>query len=374
MDQKIFLLSAGGTGGHLFPAQALSVELSARGHKVHLATDNRASRYADTFPCDEMHIVPSSTIGSKNPFKVAKALWTLFRGMRKSSHLIRTLRPNAVIGFGGYPTLPPLLSATQAGKPCILHEQNAVMGRANKLLANRVTAIAGGFLPANSGQYSDKTIVTGNPVRPAVVEAAEQAYQSSGGDDEFNLVVFGGSQGAQFFGVTIPKAIAQMSEASRKRLKLTLQARDEDVEQAKSACAEMNISAEISPFFSDMAQRIANAQLVISRSGASTVSELAAIGRPAILVPYPFALDHDQAANAKGMLDKGGAEVVAQSELSAEKLAEMIENRMNNPQEAEKMAANAKLAGNLGATSLLADLVEAMAEGTSIKEFKDQHA
>ena len=374
MDQKVFLLSAGGTGGHLFPAQALSVELSARGHKVHLATDNRASRYADTFPCDEMHIVPSSTIGSKNPFKVAKALWTLFQGMRKSSHIIRTLRPNAVIGFGGYPTLPPLLSATQAGKPSILHEQNAVMGRANKMLANRVTAIAGGFLPANSGQYSDKTIVTGNPVRPAVIKAAEQAYQSSGGDDEFNLVVFGGSQGAQFFGVTIPKAIAVMSEASQKRLKLTLQARDEDVQQAKAACAEMNIDAEISPFFDDMAKRIADAHLVISRSGASTVSELAAIGRPAILVPYPFALDHDQAANAKGMLDKGGAEVIAQSELSAEKLAEMIENRMNNPQEAEKMAANAKLAGNLEATRLLADLVEAMAEGTSIIEFKDQHA
>ncbi len=374
MDQKVFLLSAGGTGGHLFPAQALSVELSARGHKVHLATDSRASRYADRFPCDEMHIVPSSTIGSKNPFKVAKALWTLFQGMRKSSHIIRTLRPNAVIGFGGYPTLPPLLSATQAGKPSILHEQNAVMGRANKMLANRVTAIAGGFLPANSGQYSDKTIVTGNPVRPAVIKAAEQAYQSSAGDDEFNLVVFGGSQGAQFFGVTIPKAIAVMSEASQKRLKLTLQARDEDVQQAKAACAEMNIDAEISPFFDDMAKRIADAHLVISRSGASTVSELAAIGRPAILVPYPFALDHDQAANAKGMLDKGGAEVVAQAELSAEKLAEMIENRMNNPQEAEKMAANAKLAGNLEATRLLADLVEAMAEGTSIKEFKDQHA
>lgn len=374
MDQKVFLLSAGGTGGHLFPAQALSVELSARGHKVHLATDNRASRYADTFPCDGMHIVPSSTIGSKNPFKVAKALWTLFSGMRKSSHLIRTLRPDAVIGFGGYPTLPPLLSATQAGKPSILHEQNAVMGRANKLLANRVSAIAGGFLPANSGQYSDKTIVTGNPVRPAVIKAAEQAYKSSSGDEVFNLVVFGGSQGAQFFGQTIPQAISKLSEGSQKRLKLTLQAREEDLEQAKAECAKMNIKADISPFFDNMAARIADAQLVISRSGASTVSELAAIGRPAILVPYPFALDHDQAANAAGMVEKGGAEVVAQSELSADKLAEMIENRMNNPIEAEKMAANAKLAGNLGATSLLADLVEAMAQGTTIKEFKDQQA
>ena len=374
MDQKVFLLSAGGTGGHLFPAQALSVELSARGHKVHLATDNRASRYADTFPCDEMHIVPSSTIGSKNPSKVAKALWTLFKGMRKSSHLIRTLRPDAVIGFGGYPTLPPLLSSTQAGKPSILHEQNAVMGRANKLLANRVSAIAGGFLPENSGQYSDKTIVTGNPVRPAVIKAAEKAYQPSSGDEVFNLVVFGGSQGAQFFGQTIPDAISKLSENSRKRLKLTLQARDEDLEQAKAECVKMNIDTDISPFFDDMAARIADAHLVISRSGASTVSELAAIGRPAILVPYPFALDHDQAANAKGMLEKGGAEVVAQSDLSADILAEMIENRMNNPIEAEKMAANAKLAGNLGATSLLADLVEAMAQGTSIKEFKDQQA
>lgn len=374
MDKKVFLLSAGGTGGHLFPAEALSVELSARGHSVHLATDNRASRYADTFPCDDMHIIPSSTIGSKNPFKVAKALWTLFKGMRKSSHLIRTLRPDAVIGFGGYPTLPPLLSATQAEKPSILHEQNAVMGRANKLLANRVTAIAGGFLPSNSGQFSDKTITTGNPVRPAVIKAAEQAYKSSSGDEVFNLVVFGGSQGAQFFGKSIPAAISRLTAHSQTRLKLTLQAREEDVDQAKADCAQMNIDAEISPFFENMAARIADAQLVISRSGASTISELAAIGRPAILVPYPFALDHDQAANAKGMLEKGGAEVVTQSELSAEILADMIEKRMNNPLDAEKMAANARLAGNLGATSLLADLVEAMAQGMSIKEFKDQHA
>jgi UDP-N-acetylglucosamine--N-acetylmuramyl-(pentapeptide) pyrophosphoryl-undecaprenol N-acetylglucosamine transferase len=156
----------------------------------------------------------------------------------------------------------------------------------------------------------------------------------------FNLVVFGGSQGAQFFGQTIPQAISKLSEGSQKRLKLTLQAREEDLEQAQAECAKMNIKADISPFFDNMAARIADAQLVISRSGASTVSELAAIGRPAILVPYPFALDHDQAANAAGMVEKGGAEVVAQSELSADKLAEMIENRMNNPIEAEKMAAN----------------------------------
>lgn len=374
MAQKVFLLSAGGTGGHLFPAQALSIELSARGHSVHLATDNRASKYADSFPCDDMHIVTSATLSSKNPIKFIGAAWKLFQGMRQSSHIIRTIKPHAIVGFGGYPTIPPLLSATQSGRPTLLHEQNAVMGRANKMLAGRVTAIAGGFLTAGEGVHADKIIVTGNPVRPAVIEAAKQDYCPSYGDDVFNLVVFGGSQGAQFFGTTIPEALAQISETSRDRIRLTLQARIEDLELAKSKCAELGITADISPFFDNMAKRIADSHLVISRSGASTVSELAAIGRPAILVPYPFALDHDQAANAKGMLDKGGAEVIPQSELSAQILANMLEERMKNPDELEKTAANAKLAGNLDATSLLADLVEAIADGTSIKEFKEQNA
>lgn len=374
MAQKTFLLSAGGTGGHLFPAQALSVELAHRGHLVHLATDSRASRYADSFPCDDMHIIPSATISSKNPIKVIGAMWKLFKGMREAGRVIRKIRPDAVVGFGGYPTVPPLLAATQAGRPTVLHEQNGVMGRANKMLAGKVTAIAGGFLPDGVGPHAAKIFITGNPVRPAVIEASKTEYQPSLADGAFNLVVFGGSQGAQFFGHTLPEALALLPKPLLGRINLMLQARQEDVEAAKAQCDGLGISSEISPFFDNMAGRIADAHLVISRSGASTVSELAAIGRPAILVPYPFALDHDQAANAQGMVDKGGAEVVVQADLTAEKMALMIKTRMNNPMDLAKTAANAKLAGKLEATSLLADMVEAIADGKTIQEFKELHA
>lgn len=372
MEQRVFLLSAGGTGGHLFPAQALADELHARGHLVHLATDERAKHYADKFPCDEMYVVPSATISSKNLFKIAGALWKLYQGIKQSRKIIKKIEPAAVVGFGGYPTIPPLLAASQEEYPTILHEQNGVMGRANKLLAGRVTAIAGGFLPPDSGGFGDKIIVTGNPVRPSVIEAAEMEYKPAVDGTRFNLLVFGGSQGAQFFGQTLPEALSLMNKDLLSRLQLTLQARAEDIDAARNRCDELGISADIAPFFDDMANRIGDAHLVISRSGASTVSELAAIGRPALLVPYPYALDHDQAANAQGMVDRGGAEVIPQSELDARKLATLIESKIDSPLELERMAVNAKLAGKPDATSLLADMVEAIANGKSVKEFKDQ--
>ncbi len=214
MSKGIVLLAAGGTGGHVFPAEALAYELKARGYSVHLVTDSRAERYAGKFPADEIYVVPSATIGSKNPINVAKSLLKLWTGLRSARRLMTKLKPVAVVGFGGYPTVPPLLASTGLGVPSIIHEQNAVMGRANKALAKRVKAIAGGFLPENKGEYAAKTVTTGNPVRPAVLAAADIAYTPSNAGEPFQLVVFGGSQGAQFFSAAVPAASIMASLGS----------------------------------------------------------------------------------------------------------------------------------------------------------------
>ncbi|KQY27046.1 undecaprenyldiphospho-muramoylpentapeptide beta-N-acetylglucosaminyltransferase [Rhizobium sp. Root482] len=371
MTKGIIMLAAGGTGGHLFPAEALAHELKASGYSVHLVTDSRAERYAGKFPADEIHVVPSATIGSKNPVKIVGALWTLWSGMRAARRLMARLRPKVVVGFGGYPTVPPLLAAKGLRIPTMIHEQNAVMGRANRMLAKDVKAIAGGFLPETAGAYAAKTVATGNPVRPAVLTAAEIPYRPSGEGEEFRLVVFGGSQGAQYFSKTVPTAISLLDDDLRRRLKVTQQARAEDMDMVQACARKLEMDAEIAPFFTDMAERIAAAHLVLCRSGASTVSEISVIGRPAILVPYPYALDHDQAANAAALAASGGAKVIAQAELSAEKLARILTDAMRNPAKLSDMAARAKQAGKPDAARLLAAMVEAIAGGATIAQFKE---
>ncbi|MFU0503087.1 undecaprenyldiphospho-muramoylpentapeptide beta-N-acetylglucosaminyltransferase [Pseudaminobacter sp. NGMCC 1.201702] len=370
MRRDVALLAAGGTGGHLFPAEALAQELIARGWKIHLATDERAGRYAGNFPATEVHLIPSATLGSRNPFKLAASFWAIWRGFRRSSELIGRLRPRVVVGFGGYPTLPPLFAATRRKVPTLIHEQNAVMGRANRALAARVGAVAGGFLDETASSYGAKTVVTGNPVRSTVLEAAKIPYVASGADQPFNLLVFGGSQGAQFFSDAVPPAIALLPEPVRRRLKITQQARIADVRRVLGAYRDLGIEAEVEPFFTDMAARIAASHLVISRSGASTVSELAVIGRPALFVPYPFALDHDQAANAAALAAAGGAEVYAQHTLSIEMLARLIGEAIGNPERLTAMAEAARSVGKPQAVRLLADLTEAIAAAKPIADIK----
>lgn len=364
------LLAAGGTGGHLFPAEALAHELGARGWDVHLVTDTRAGRFSGTFPAVATHQVAASTFGSKNPVALSRALWTIWRGVRQSTILINKLKPKAVVGFGGYPTLPPLYAATRRSVPTLIHEQNAVMGRANKGLAARVTGIAGGFLSESVGAYAGKTVTTGNPVRPAVITAAARPFNLPGLEDPFRLLVFGGSQGAQFFSDAIPAAIALLPEALRRRLSVVQQARAEDEDRVRAAYDKLGMTVEVSPFFNDMAARIADAHLVISRSGASTVSEIAVIGRPAIFVPYPHALDHDQAANAVALAVSGAAEVQPQPTLTPQRIADLISARMQDPQALADMAAAARSAGKPTAASLLADFVEAIASGQTAAQFK----
>lgn len=363
------LLSAGGTGGHLFPAEALAHELKRRGWTVYLATDGRAERYAGKFPAEDIFVVPSATFGSKNPFAMMRAIWTIWKGVREAGRILAKIQPKAVVGFGGYPTLPPVYAASRRKVPTVIHEQNAVMGRANKALAGLVHAVAGGFLSAE-GPNADKIVVTGNPVRPEVVSVAPLPYSRSEHGEPFYLLVFGGSQGARFFGDTIPAAVAQLDERHRGRLRITQQARPDDAEVVSKAYRDIGVEAEISPFFDDMAVRIANAQMIISRSGASTVSEIAAIGRPAVLVPYPYALDHDQSANAAALAAAGGAEIQHQRALDEKTIAGIIEKAMDEPDRLENMALAAKSAGRPDAVHLLADLVEAIASGQSVDQFK----
>jgi UDP-N-acetylglucosamine--N-acetylmuramyl-(pentapeptide) pyrophosphoryl-undecaprenol N-acetylglucosamine transferase len=372
---KTALLVAGGTGGHLFPAEALAHELKARGWAVHLATDRRAEKFAANFPSVRTHVIPSATIAGKNPIALARSMMTLWRGYLISRQLTASVKPSIVAGFGGYTTLPALFAASRMGIPTLIHEQNAVMGRANALLAKRVTAIAGGFLPEHGDAFPDKTLLTGNPVRPAVLEAAKTDFTAPGKSGAFNLLVFGGSQGAQYFSEAIPASIAMLDEGLRRRLVVTQQARAEDEAAVKEAYEKMGIWAEVSPFFDNMAGRIAASHLVISRAGASTVSEIAAIGRPSLLVPYPFALDHDQAANAAALEANGGTIVRQQKDLSPEILASIITEMAGDPAKSDAMAAAAKAAGKPRAASLLADLTEAIAGGKSVAQFtKEFHS
>ncbi|WP_427024007.1 undecaprenyldiphospho-muramoylpentapeptide beta-N-acetylglucosaminyltransferase [Aureimonas ureilytica] len=366
--QGPILLCAGGTGGHLFPAEALAHELRARGLAVHLATDERAGRYAGSFPADATHVVPSATFGSKNPLALLRSGLKLLNGYREARALMRRLRPAAVIGFGGYPTVPPMLAAAKAGLPTMIHEQNAVMGRANRFLAGRVRAIAAGIpqSEADAG-ITAKLVVTGNPVRPAVLKAAEIPYEASRGDAPFHLVVFGGSQGAQFFSKAVPAAIEALPAPLQARLRVTQQARREDEAEVRAFFERMGIPAEVSPFFGDMAERIGRAHLVVSRSGASTVSEICVIGRPSILVPYPYALDHDQAANAARLTEGGGAVLAQQSELSTERLAAHIREVAEDPTFAEAMATVARSVGIPDAARQLADRVVALTGAASAR-------
>ncbi len=359
---RTFLLTAGGTGGHLFPALALKEVLDARGHAVHVATDERVGRFVSGVSDDRSHIVRSASLAGGNPLRLAAGLARLAQGLLEARRLLRDIRPDLVVGFGGYPTVPPVLAARMAGIPVLVHDQNVVAGRANRLLIRFGAELSTGFAQISGGLRAKAVHPVGNPVRAAVRAAASVAYDPPQPGGEFRLLVFGGSQGARFFSEVIPAALACLATAHRARVRLVQQCRPEDLRQTRSALDELGVAHELAPFFSDMAERIAAAHLVVSRSGASTVSELSAIGRPAILVPYPHALDHDQAANAAALARAGGALVVSQSALDAAGLAEHIAQSLDDPGRLSKIAAAAKSVGEPNAVDKMADLVERMAQ------------
>lgn len=356
------LLTAGGTGGHLFPAEALCAALIRRGETVDLATDERADKYGKAFPARAVHIVPSATFGSKNPLALMRSATHLSAGLLKAYGLLGRLKPSVVVGFGGYPTFPPMLAAQFRGVPTILHEQNAVMGRANRALAARATAIATSFAVTEKiGDAQTKATHTGNPVRDAVRQVADRAYLPPASTDPIRLLVFGGSQGARYFSDVVPPAVAAMDANVRARLVITQQCREEDIARVDAAYQALGLKAELARFFVDLPERMANAHLVMGRAGASTVAELGVIGRPSLLVPYAFALDADQAANARVLASAGGAVVIAQNDLTADRLAADLTALVTSPDRLAALAKGAKAAGRPDAVERLADLVQAIA-------------
>jgi UDP-N-acetylglucosamine--N-acetylmuramyl-(pentapeptide) pyrophosphoryl-undecaprenol N-acetylglucosamine transferase len=326
-----FVLAAGGTGGHLFPAEALAAELVERGRRVHLLTDSRADAFAGSVPGIEIHRVRAGRFGG-GTVRAAYGLAELAAGAVQARRLLRRLAPQAVIGFGGYPSVPTMLAAASLGLPTLIHEQNAVLGRANRLLAPRVRRIATGFPETAGLRPADQTraVHTGNPVRPAILAVGDVAYAPPRRGGPVELLILGGSQGAHILSEMVPPALAALPPGLRAGLKVSQQARPEDLAAVVKAYSENGIAAEIESFFADVPPRLARAHLAICRAGASTVADLAAVGRPALLVPYPFATDDHQTANAGAFAAAGGGWVVAQADLHPDTLAARLANLLDD--------------------------------------------
>jgi UDP-N-acetylglucosamine--N-acetylmuramyl-(pentapeptide) pyrophosphoryl-undecaprenol N-acetylglucosamine transferase len=360
---NIIVLAAGGTGGHLFPAQALAEELVRRGYVIHLMTDERVRDYGKSFPAAETHVVPSATISLSDPLRLPARAWRLFAGYSAARKILKRLKPAAVVGFGGYPSFPPILAAARLGIPSCIHDQNAVMGRANRLLSKFADVVAASFpqligLPETA---KDKLIFTGNPVRDIALKEKGADYPALDRNTPFNLLVFGGSQGARFFAEFMPGVIAALDPDVLKSLRLVQQCRQEDMAAVKALYGAGNFVHELQPFFMDMPKRIAGAHLVICRSGASTIAELGVIGRPAIMVPLPHALDNDQLRNAESFAKAGAGWVRPQAELDAKEFAAFL-TRLRYEEATLRQAARAALDhGRPDAAQRLADLTENLA-------------
>ncbi len=370
------MLAAGGTGGHLFPAFALAEELGRRGRAVDLVTDMRGDRYGTGFPARQVYQVPSATLAGKSPVAMARTGLSLARGLVAASRLMKQVRPAVVVGFGGYPTFPPLLAASYRGIPTLLHEQNAVLGRANRMLAKRVNAIATSFSATKllDGPLAAKARFTGNPVRQVVIDASALPYETPTAVGPFNILIFGGSQGARYFSDAMPPALAMLPQDVRGRLQIVQQCREEDLARVRQAYAEAGIQSELATFFKNLPEIMAAAHLVIGRAGASTVAELTVIGRPALLVPLPHALDNDQLQNATRLAESGGGWCIQQKELTPDRLAGEIARLAASPAALVDGAAAAKRQGRPDAVQRLADLVEELAGPAGTKGAKRSSA
>ena len=354
-----YVLAAGGTGGHLIPAFALAVELERRGHHAALITDDRGSRLPGRPHTLVSHVLPAGRFG-KNPLHWPKGVEAIFEGKRMALRLFESFQPSAVIGFGGYPSLPALWAATSAGIPSVIHEQNAVLGRVNRFLAGRVDAIATSYREVDrlAEKHAGKVHLVGNPVRAEVLALREQPFPAFSADGLLRVLVTGGSQGANILSAVVPDGLAMLPPALRGRLQVTQQCRPEDIDAVRARYAGHEIPAELGTYFEDMASRLADSHLFIGRAGASTVAELTAVGRPAILVPLPIATDDHQAANTREICALGGARMIRQDRFTAVELAKQIQAIAMNPETLATAAHAAWNCGYPGAVSNLADLVE----------------
>ncbi|MDR3514395.1 MAG: undecaprenyldiphospho-muramoylpentapeptide beta-N-acetylglucosaminyltransferase [Azospirillaceae bacterium] len=362
------LLAAGGTGGHLFPAEALARELVARGHAPVLITDRRGKAFGDALPEVTVERIHAGQLRGGFTGKLRGAA-LLALGALDARILIGRLHPAVVVGFGGYPSVPTLWAAVRAGIPILLHEQNAVLGRANRLFARRAERIAIGFPRTDRVEACDlvKLVHTGNPVRPGFIPLRDQAYLPPEPGGPLRLLVLGGSQGARVFSTLVPAALALLPEDRRARLQLVQQCRPEDIETARKAFADAGIRAELSTFFRDVPDRLRVAHLVITRSGASTVTELTATGRPSILIPYPAAMDDHQTANARAIVEAGGAWLAVQNQLTPQSLAQQLVTLLDDPAALSRAALDARAWGAIDAAARLANVVLDLATDSGAK-------
>ncbi|RXZ64034.1 undecaprenyldiphospho-muramoylpentapeptide beta-N-acetylglucosaminyltransferase [Pelagerythrobacter rhizovicinus] len=354
-----YVLAAGGTGGHLIPAFALATELERRGHHVALVTDERGAAIPGKPSFLPVHVLPAGRFG-KNPLAWVKGAGAVLEGRKMALRLFETFEPSAVVGFGGYPALPALLASTSAGIPSLVHEQNAVLGRVNRMLGGRVQAIATAYpdIARLKPKYAEKVHLVGNPVRAEVLQLRQEPFPPLNEEGLLRVLVTGGSQGARVLSEIVPDGLAMLPPALRQRLQITQQCRAEDIDAVRERYRSHDIPAELGTYFEDMATRLADAHLFIGRAGASTIAELTAVGRPAILIPLPIATDDHQAANTRELTRAGGARMIRQERFTPKELAKQIQALAQHPQALANAAHAAWNCGRPNAVKDLADLVE----------------
>jgi UDP-N-acetylglucosamine--N-acetylmuramyl-(pentapeptide) pyrophosphoryl-undecaprenol N-acetylglucosamine transferase len=359
-----FVLAAGGTGGHMIPAHALAAELRSRNHGVLLITDDRGARFPGLFEGLPVHILPAGRLGG-GPIGWLKALGAVARGRAQAKRLYREHTPDAVVGFGGYPAFPALLAASALRIPTVIHEQNAVMGRVNRLLAAEAAAIGTAYDEVDrlKPKYRAKSVLIGNPVREEIARLGEMPFPAFDEYAPLKILVTGGSQGASVLSAVVPEGLGMLETSLRRRLQVVQQCRPDDIERVRALYGELGIPAELTTYIEDMPAKIADAHLVIGRAGASTVAELSTAGRPAIQIPFPAATDDHQTANARELVKAGGARAIAQGNFTPDVLARQIEALAMDPVALNNAAARALSVGRPHAARDLADLVERIGEG-----------
>ncbi|MDO7842017.1 undecaprenyldiphospho-muramoylpentapeptide beta-N-acetylglucosaminyltransferase [Sphingomonas immobilis] len=358
-----FVLAAGGTGGHMVPAAALAAELMKRGHYVALVSDERGVRFPGLFEGIQTHILPAGRLGG-GPVGYYKAARDMWRGRAMAIELYRTFRPDAVIGFGGYPALPALLGAFARKIPTAVHEQNAVLGRVNRLVARKVDAIATSYAKVErlKETYNEKTHLVGNPVREEVLAIRARPFPLLEEDSIFRVLVTGGSQGASVLSKVVPDGLSMLPVAFRRRLQVTHQARPEDIEACRAKYKELDIAADLATYLPDLPEHLSWSHVVIARAGASTLAELTCAGRPAILVPLPSATDDHQTVNAREMTMAGGARTINQRDFTPVELAKQMQRLGLDPAALQNAAVRARGCGRPDAARDLADLVESLGD------------
>ncbi len=368
------VLAAGGTGGHVFPAQALATELRRRGYRLVLIADKRSEAFDGALGELEVHRIDAAGVSGKGQLAKVAAVMRLGRGYFQARRLLKQITPLAVVGFGSYPSAPTVLAAQHLGCKTVIHEQNAVLGRANRMLAPRASRIATAFKTVRALRAADrdKAVWTGNPVRPEIVAFRGRPYVAPAAEGAIRILIVGGSQGAKILGEVVPDALARLAPDLRSRLRVAQQCRGGEAESARKTFAAANIEAEVAPFFDDMPTRLADASLVISRSGASTIAELTTVGRPAVLVPFAHATDDHQTANAEGFCDAGGGWIIQQDALTAELLAQRLGSLLVPGPTLPTAAKCAERLGRPGAAGELADVVVSVLGGNGNGDVSDQ--